>query len=92
MERTTIYLNDTLKKHLLDISEEETRKRGKRIGMAEMIREAIIVYLKKKGKSVDKREILIDRMLSTRGTLSDEFERSIKKVRKELNKWKIESV
>jgi hypothetical protein len=92
MERTTIYLNDILKKHLLDISEEETRKRGKRIGMAEMIREAIIVYLKKKGKPVDKREILIDRMLSTRGTLSDEFERRIKKVRKELNKWKIESV
>ena len=92
MERTTIYLNDTLKKYLLDISEEETRKRGKGIGMAEMIREAIIVYLKKKGKPVDKREILIDRMLSTRGTLSDEFERRIKKVRKELNKWKIESV
>ena len=92
MERTTIYLNDILKKHLLDISEEETRKRGKRIGMAEMIREAIIVYLKKKGKPVDKREILIDRMLSTRGTLSDEFERRIRKVRKELNKWKIESV
>ncbi len=92
MERTTIYLTDILKKYLRDISEEETRKRGKRIGMAEIIREAIIVYLKKKGKPVDKREILIDRMLSTRGTLSDEFERRIKKVRKELNKWKIESV
>lgn len=92
MERTTIYLNDTIKRHLLELSSEESRKRGKRVGMAEMIREAIIEYLKRKGKPIEEPETIINRMLSTRGLLGEDFGKRVKEVQRKFKKWKIESV
>lgn len=92
MERTTIYLNDEIKRHLLDISAEESRKRGKRAGMAEMIREAIVEYLKRKGKAIKETESTINRMLSTKGSLGEDFKKRVKEVQKEFKKWKIKSV
>ncbi len=40
MERTTIYLDDHIRRHLLELSAEESIKQGKHVGMAKMIREA----------------------------------------------------
>ncbi|OGP64507.1 MAG: hypothetical protein A3K22_02985 [Deltaproteobacteria bacterium RBG_16_42_7] len=92
MERTTIYLDDVVKQYLLELSAEESKKKKKRVGMAEMIRAALISYLKEKGKPVDDLESVKERMLSTKGKLSEDFEGRVKKVKKEFDKWKIESV
>lgn len=86
MERTTIYLDNLLKRHLLDLAAEESRKKGKRVGMAEMIRTAVTEYLKRRGKPV---QDVVDRMLSTKGTLDETFEKNVKAVRKGFKKWKI---
>ncbi len=91
MERTTIYLENTIKRSLLEISAEETRRRGKRVGMAEMIREAIIRYLEVKGKSVENHNTKVKRMLSTRGKLGEDFEKKVRGVQKDFKKWKIKS-
>ncbi len=91
MERTTIYLEDSIKQSLFELSTEESKKQGKRVGMAEMIREAIIRYLEAKGKSVEKYDIKVKRMLSTRGKLGQDFEDSVKDVQKDFKKWKIKS-
>ena len=92
MERTTIYLDDVVKQYLLELSAEESKKKKKRVGMAEMIRAALISYLKEKGKPVDDLESVKERMLSTKGKLSEDFEGRVKKVKKEFDKWEIESV
>jgi len=92
MERTTIYLDDVTKQYLLELSAEESKKKKKRVGMAEMIREALILYLKEKGKPVDDLESVKERMLSTKGKLSEGFEDRVEKIKKEFNKWEIESV
>ena len=92
MERTTIYLDDVVKQYLLELSAEESKKKKKRVGMAEMIRAALISYLKEKGKPVDDLESVKERMLSTKGKLSEGFEDRVKKVKKEFDKWEIESV
>jgi len=92
MERTTIYLDDVVKQYLLELSAEESKKKKKRVGMAEMIRAALISYLKEKGKPVDDLESVKERMLSTKGKLSEDFEDRVKKVKKEFDKWEIESV
>ncbi|MBI3399614.1 MAG: hypothetical protein HY026_10375 [Deltaproteobacteria bacterium] len=92
MERTTIYLDDVVKQYLLEISAEESKKKKKRVGMAEMIREALISYLKEKGKPVGDLESVKERMLSTKGKLSEGFEDRVKKVKKGFDKWEIESV
>jgi hypothetical protein len=89
MERTTIYLDDELKRSILELSQEETRKKGKRIGMAEIIREAMVEYLQKKGMDLEGPEAVVNRMLSTRGALGGDFEKRVKEVRQELRKWKI---
>lgn len=47
MERTTVYLDKPLKNKLLDFSYRETKRTGKRIGAAEIIRTAVNEYLKK---------------------------------------------
>ena len=41
MERMTIYIDDQIKRCLLELSAERSKKKGKRVGMAEMIREAL---------------------------------------------------
>lgn len=92
MERTTIYLDIVTKQYLLELSAEESKKKKKRVGMAEMIRAALISYLKEKGKPVDDLESVKERMLSTKGKLSEGFEDRVKKIKKEFNKWEIESV
>lgn len=92
MERTTIYLDDVVKQYLLELSAEESKKKKKRVGMAEMIRTALISYLKEKGKPVDDLESVKERMLSTKGKLSEGFEDRVKKVKKEFDKWEIGSV
>ncbi len=92
MERTTIYLEDPIKRSLLELSAEESRKKGKRVGMAEMIREAIVRYLEAKGKSVEDHNTKVKRMLSTRGKLGKDFEERVKEVKNEFKKWKINSV
>ena len=92
MERTTIYLDDVVKQYLLELSAEESKKKKKRVGMAEMIRAALISYLKEKGKPVDDLESVKERMLSTKGKLSEGFEDRVKKVKKEFDKWEIGSV
>ncbi|MBI4378407.1 MAG: hypothetical protein HY578_04855 [Nitrospinae bacterium] len=89
MERTTIYLDDTLKHILINLSAEESKKRGKRVGMAEMIRDALVEYLKKRGITIKESELVEKRMLSTRGALGEDFERRVKELQKEYKKWKI---
>ena len=91
MERTTIYLEEPIKRSLLELSAEESKKKGKRIGMAEMIREAIVKYLEARGKSIEDHNLKVKRMLSTRGKLGKEFEERVKEAQKEFKKWKIKS-
>ncbi len=49
MERTTIYLDLEMKKTLFEVAAKVTAKTGKHFGMAELIREAIVEYLERKG-------------------------------------------
>ena len=91
MERTTIYLDDSIKRCLLELSSEESKKKGKRVGMAVMIRDALVEYLKKRGKSVEDSQSVIEKMLATRGTLGEDFKNRAHEVRHEMKKWKIRS-
>jgi len=89
MERTTIYLDNIIKENLLDISLRESKKEGKRVGMAEIIREALLEYLKRRGNAVKSETPKVVRMLATKGALNKDFEKRVKDVQKKLNKWKI---
>jgi hypothetical protein len=89
MERTTIYLDDNLKHILINLSAEESKKRGKRIGMAEIIRDALVEYLKKRGIIIEDSGLIEKRMLSTKGTMGEDFEKRVKEVQKDYKKWKI---
>ena len=91
MERTTIYLDDSIKRCLLELSSEESRKKGKRVGMAVMIRDALVEYLKKRGKSIEDSQSVIEKMLATRGTLGEDFKDRVHEVQQEMKKWKIRS-
>lgn len=92
MERTTIYLDKPIKQSLLEISAEESKKKGKRVGMAEVIREAIVEYLDSRGKSLESHGVIVKRMLSTKGKLGDDYADRVKEVQKEFKQWKIKSV
>ncbi len=92
MERTTIYLDDSIKRCLLELSAEESRKKGRRIGMAVMVRDALVEYLRKRGRAVEDPRSVVDKMLATRGTLGEDFEKRVKKAQAEINKWQIKSV
>ena len=48
-ERTMIYMTKGMKEALMRLSNEESLKQGSRYGMAEVIRLALIDYLKKEG-------------------------------------------
>ncbi len=85
MERTTIYLDETLKHLLIELSAEESRKRGKRVAMAEMVRDAITMYLQSKGKVIEEQDVIKKRMLSTKGKLGEDFKRRVKEVQREAN-------
>lgn len=85
----TIYLEERLKRSLLELSAEESKKKGKRVGMAEMIRKAVVEYLKRKGVNVEDFASVINRMLLTRGTVEEDFKKRIKGLQKEFKKWKI---
>ncbi len=61
MERTTIYLDDSIRRQLLELSAEESRKTGKHAGMAKIIRTAIVQYLEKHGKTVTKSKSYTER-------------------------------
>lgn len=89
MERTTIYLDDSIKRYLIDISAKESRDQGKRVGMADVIREALRDYLERKGKAVSGAKSTIDRMLATKGKLGEDFEKRVKDVQTGFNEWKI---
>mgnify|MGYP000020462982 CR=1 FL=1 len=89
MERMTIYIDDQIKHCLLELSAERSKKKGKRVGMAEMIREALIEYLKRRGIKIGDKESVVNKMLSTRGTLDEDFEKRVKEVQEEFQKWKI---
>jgi len=89
MERTTIYLDNIIKENLLDISLRESKKEGKRVGMAEIIREALLEYLKRRGNAVKSETPKVVRMLATKGALNKDFEKRVKDAQKEFRKWKI---
>jgi len=91
MERTTIYLDDSIKRCLLELSSEESKKKGKRVGMAGMIRDALVEYLKKRGKSIEDSQSVIEKMVATRGTLGEDFKDRVHEVQHEMKKWKIRS-
>ncbi len=48
MEKTTIYLNEEIKEHLIDLTAKMSKERRKRVTMTDVIREALKEYLKKK--------------------------------------------
>ncbi len=89
MERTTIYLDKPIKLSLMELSSEESKKKGKRVAVAEMIREALIEYLEKKGKHIESKKTVIKRMLLTKGALGEDFEKRVKETQKEFKNWKI---
>jgi len=91
MERTTIYLDEDLKGHLLEIAAEESKRKGKRAAMADIVREAIRDYLAKRGVVTSEKNSITRRMLSTRGALGKDFEKRVKKVKADLEKWEIRS-
>ena len=89
MERTTIYLDKPIKLSLMELSSEESKKKGKRVAIAEMIREALVEYLEKKGKHIESKKAVIKRMLLTKGALGEDFEKRVKETQKEFKNWKI---
>ncbi len=90
MERTTIYLSEEIKDHLMDLAAKMSREKRKRVAMTDIIREALKEYLKKKGIKLEGKGEVTKRMLLTRGMLdSEEFERRVHEVRKAFSGWKI---
>ncbi len=89
MERTTIYLDKPIKLSLMELSSEESKKKGKRVAIAEMIREALIEYLERKGKHIEGKKAIVKRMLLTKGALGDDFKKRVKETQKEFKNWKI---
>jgi len=89
MERTTIYLDNSIKRCLLELSSEKSKKKGKRVGMAGMIRDALVEYLKKRGKSIEDSQSVIEKMLATRGTLGEDFEDRVHEVQHEMKKGRL---
>lgn len=59
--------------------------------MAEMIRNAILEYMRSKGVAVDERKAVVKRMLSTKGALGEDYEKRVKEAQKGFDNWKIES-
>lgn len=91
MEKTTIYLDEDLKAHLLQKASDLSKMRGKRMGMADIIREAVREYVAKTDTAAAEKKVIVKRMLSTRGALGEGFEKRVKKARKEFKKWEIGS-
>lgn len=90
VRRTTIYLSDEIRACLFDLAARMSREKGKRIGMSDLIREAIKEHLAKKGLKVERKEEVIKRMLSTRGKLDSSFEERVNEVKRGLS-WEIPS-
>lgn len=91
MERTTIYIEEDLKRYLLEMSSEMSKKKGKRAAMANIVREALREYLAKKGIVTSNKNEITKRMLSTKGALDESFERRIKEVKRDFRKWEVRS-
>ena len=89
VNKTTIYLEDELRNELFDLSISKSKKTGKRIGMAEIIRFALIEYLRKKGREVHTYKSIINRMLSAKGSLGKEFYNRVQNVGKQMKSWKV---
>lgn len=56
MEKTTIYLSEEIKEHLIDLTAKMSKERRKRVTMTDVIREALKEYLRKKGIKVGEKE------------------------------------
>ncbi len=91
MEKTTIYLDDELKMHLLEKAAELSKIRGKRVAMTDIIREAVREYAAKGGATDAERKRVLKRMLATRGAMSAGFEKRVRKAREAFEKWEIRS-
>lgn len=93
MEKTTIYLSEEIKEHLIDLTAKMSKERRKRVTMTDVIREALKEYLRKKGIKVGEKEEVTKKMLSTRGLLdNEEFESRVLEVKEAFSGWKIRSV
>ena len=71
-----------------------SKEKRKRVAIADIIREALKEYMRKKGIKLEGRdEVIISRMLATRGALdNDDFEKRVNEVKKAFSGWKIGSV
>ena len=93
MEKTTIYLSEEIKEHLLDLVAKMSKEKRKRVAISDIIREALKEYMRKKGIKLEGRDEVISRMLATRGALdSDKFEKRVNEVKEAFSGWKIRSV
>jgi len=93
MERTTIYLNEEIKDHIIDLTAKMSKERRKRVTMTDIIHDALKEYLRRKGIEVGNKEEVIKEMLSTKGSLdNDEFESRVLEVKEAFSGWKIRSV
>jgi predicted transcriptional regulator len=92
MEKTTIYLSEEIKEHLLDLAAKMSKRERKRVTMTDIIREALKEYMRKRGVRIDNRKEITKRMLSTRGALdSEDFEKRVREVKESFSGWKIRS-
>ena len=92
MEKTTIYLSEEIKQHLIDLTAKMSREKRKRVTMTDIIREALKEYLRKKGIKLEGKQEVIRRVLSTRGALdSEEFEKRVREVKEAFSRWEIRS-
>jgi Arc/MetJ-type ribon-helix-helix transcriptional regulator len=56
MEKTTIYLNKDIKRHLLEMVADISKKQGKRAAMSDIIRDALREYFERQEKVKEKVE------------------------------------
>jgi len=92
MEKTTIYLSEDIKQHLIYLTAKMSGEKRKRVTMTDIIREALRDYLRKKGIKVVGKDEVIRRMLSTKGALKDEeFEKRVREVKEAFSVWEIRS-
>ena len=86
MEKTTIYLSEEIKEHLLDLAAKMSKEKRKRVAISDIIREALKEYMRKKGIKLEGRDGVISRVLATRGALdNDDFEKRVNEVKKALS-------
>ena len=85
------YLSSELKENLIDLAAKMSKEKRKQVAIADIIREALKEYMRKKGIKLEGRDEVISKMLATRGALdNDDFEKRVNEVKERLHRFNLD--